>query len=187
MQRGFVSPIILFSGVVLLTGLAVVIAYVLKGTHSASKEVPAPRSTVQVTTSASASMTTVPKAWISATPRGGRATVQLPEKVYHHDPDPETATLVLPIDTMPPITTATVNPPPDARGWNHSIVSVILSAKDDISGVARTEYNLDGATWSVYTVPIILTTSGSHTLLYRSIDRSQNLEVAKGLVVIIAP
>lgn len=80
------------------------------------------------------------------------------------------------IDRTPPVTTATVNPSPNASGWNASDVTVTLTATDDLSGVARTEYNLDGTGWTPYAGPLTVTAEGVHTVLYRSRDRAGNLE-----------
>jgi hypothetical protein len=98
---------------------------------------------------------------------------------------PEDMELVLPTDNTPPATTATVAPTPNAAGWNRTDVVVTLKATDDISGVARTEYNLDGAGSTVVTGPIPITTEGIHTLQFHSIDRSQNVETTKWIVVSI--
>jgi hypothetical protein len=96
---------------------------------------------------------------------------------------PEDIKLVLPADLAPPTTTAMVTPPPNAAGWNRTDVTVTLSATDDISGVARTEYDLDGAGSVVVTGPIPITTEGIHTIQFHSIDRSQNVESPKQLIV----
>ncbi|MFB7336862.1 OmpL47-type beta-barrel domain-containing protein [Streptomyces adustus] len=56
-----------------------------------------------------------------------------------------------PLDTEPPVTRATTKPRPDRHGVHHSDVTVTLTATDDLSGVARTEYDLDGRGWKKYT------------------------------------
>src|SRR5882762_6268362 len=91
--------------------------------------------------------------------------------------------LVLPADLAPPTTTAVVTPAPNAAGWNRTDVAVTLSATDDISGVARTEYTLDGVGPTPGTGPIPITAEGIHTLQFNSIDRSQNVEATKTLVI----
>ncbi|HEV3036306.1 MAG TPA: dockerin type I domain-containing protein [Candidatus Angelobacter sp.] len=50
-------------------------------------------------------------------------------------------------DLVPPRTTASVSPPPDAAGWNKSDVTISLNAVDDPggSGVAAITYNSRGA------------------------------------------
>jgi hypothetical protein len=96
---------------------------------------------------------------------------------------PEDVKLVLSADLAPPTTTAMVTPAPNAAGWNRTDVTVTLTATDDISGVARTEYDLDGAGSTVLTGPIPITSEGVHTLQFHSIDRSQNVESTTQIVV----
>lgn len=91
--------------------------------------------------------------------------------------------LVVTLDTTPPITSATVDPPPNANGWNNASVAVTLAASDALAGVAATEYNLDNAGWAAYAGPVAITAEGLHTLLYRSLDRAGNLEQARTLAV----
>jgi hypothetical protein len=87
------------------------------------------------------------------------------------------------IDKTPPTTSVNPNPVANAQGWNKTDVTVTLSATDSLSGVAKTEYNLDSAGWAAYTAPIAITTEKAHTLLYRSLDVARNQEVDKTLVV----
>ncbi|MDH6116623.1 hypothetical protein ABH930_001022 [Kitasatospora sp. GAS204A] len=90
---------------------------------------------------------------------------------------------VLPLDTTPPVTTAATDPAGRKDHVFTTDVTVTLTATDDISGVDRTEYNLDGAGWTAYTGPITLTTDGRHELLYRSIDFAQNQEADNSLTL----
>lgn len=87
------------------------------------------------------------------------------------------------LDTVAPVTTASPTPPANANGWNNTDVQVTLSATDDDSGVARTEYNIDNAGWTTYTAPVTLSAEGVHTFQYRSIDRAQNQEQDQSLTV----
>lgn len=96
---------------------------------------------------------------------------------------PDEAAMDLPVDTTPPVTTAKTHPYAGEHEVYHEDVTVTLTATDDISGVARTEYNLDGAGWRDYTGPVTVSGDGEHTLLYRSIDHSQNVEQAKSLTI----
>lgn len=89
---------------------------------------------------------------------------------------PADQALILPPDTTPPTTSATLSPTPNAAGWNRTPVRVTLAAVDDISGVARTEYVLDGLGPTTYVAPVVVSSEGVHDLGYRSIDRSQNIE-----------
>src|SRR5262249_43827048 len=63
-------------------------------------------------------------------------------------------------DAVAPVTTATVNPPPNANGWNQTAVNVSLEATDLASGLNDTPagwvdllgYSLAGAQMSPETV-----------------------------------
>lgn len=83
---------------------------------------------------------------------------------------------IKPPDNTPPVTTASLWPTPNAVGWNRTAVSVSLTATDDISGVARMEYDLDGLGPVVYKAPVTIPSEGVHAFGYRSVDHSQNRE-----------
>ena len=83
------------------------------------------------------------------------------------------------IDTTAPVTSD------DApTGWSNSPVTVTLTASDTGgSGVATTEYKLDGATtWSTGT-SVAVAGQGVHTLAYRSTDAAGNTEADKTATV----
>ncbi|MBP0451558.1 hypothetical protein J5Y04_18695 [Kitasatospora sp. RG8] len=107
----------------------------------------------------------------------------LPEPEAVREFDDNAARRIQPPDTTAPVTAATAEPPPNDAGWNNTDVTVTLGATDDISGVARTEYDVDGNGWTGYTGPVLLNTPGSHALSYRSIDRAQNIEDTRTLPV----
>ena len=80
------------------------------------------------------------------------------------------------IDRTAPLTTA------DApSGWQRSSVTVTLSPSDNLSGVASTEYRLDGGPWVTGTS--IQLGEGRHALSYRSTDRAGNVEAEKTALV----
>ena len=82
-----------------------------------------------------------------------------------------------PDPTPPPTTTASLAPPANAAGWNNNEPTVTLTAVDNsTSGLASTEYRLDGAGWQIYSAPFKVTGEGIHTLLYRSTDNAGNVE-----------
>lgn len=95
------------------------------------------------------------------------------------DAIPEAPTL----DTTAPVTSAQPSPTANQAGWNNADVTVTISASDDSSGVARTEYNLDDSGWTLYSTPLVISTDAVHTLRYRSTDQSSNVETAKNLTV----
>ncbi|MFJ1707650.1 GH92 family glycosyl hydrolase [Kitasatospora sp. NPDC088346] len=91
-------------------------------------------------------------------------------------------------DRKPPTTNASSAPAsPDGRaGWYTGPVTVGLTASDEAggSGVARTEYRLAGAgAYTPYTGPLTLKAAGSHTLVYRSVDRAGNVEADRTATV----
>ncbi|MFI9329893.1 OmpL47-type beta-barrel domain-containing protein [Kitasatospora sp. NPDC052868] len=88
----------------------------------------------------------------------------------------EEAAMELPLDTLPPVTTARTDPGPDRHGVYHSDVLVTLDATDDISGVAMTDYRVDGGEWTRYTEPFTVSGDGRHEVEYRSDDHAQNVE-----------
>lgn len=85
-----------------------------------------------------------------------------------------------PADDTPPTTTISLDPalPDGANGWYVSPVTVILTAEDDPggSGVASTEYRLDGGPWQPYVGPFTLSTDGITTVEARSTDNAGNVE-----------
>jgi hypothetical protein len=96
------------------------------------------------------------------------------------------ATADLSVESVAPATTATISPstPDGANGWYRSAVSVNLSASDNCSGVAMTEFSTDGgATWEPYTNDLALISDGVRTIHYRSVDNAGNFEAARSLTV----
>ncbi|HYP52024.1 MAG TPA: family 10 glycosylhydrolase, partial [Pyrinomonadaceae bacterium] len=87
--------------------------------------------------------------------------------------------------TAPATTAATVPEAPNGtNGWYTTNVSVALAAQDECSGVASTEYSLDGGTtWTPYGGVFQLANEGTTTVLYRSTDRAGNVETPKSLSV----
>ncbi|HEY7591509.1 MAG TPA: DUF1349 domain-containing protein, partial [Actinophytocola sp.] len=94
----------------------------------------------------------------------------------------EARTLTVEVDATAPLTAAQFAPPNDA-GWHDGAVPVILSAADETSGVASTEYSLDGGAWTPYTEPVDVSGDGTHTLAYRSTDEAGNAEAEKAATI----
>ncbi|MBY8874064.1 ThuA domain-containing protein [Micromonospora sp. PLK6-60] len=89
------------------------------------------------------------------------------------------------VDGTAPVTTATVSGTPTA-GWHTGPVTVTLAATDGAngSGVARTEYQLDGATtWTAYTAPVAVSGDGEHEVRFRSVDEAGNVEETKKVAI----
>jgi hypothetical protein len=61
---------------------------------------------------------------------------------------------------------------------------VALSANDNLSGVARTEYRIgDNGAWNPYTGLILIAQGGANTVQYRSVDKAGNSEAIKAIVI----
>ncbi len=80
---------------------------------------------------------------------------------------------VVRIDKIPPVTTA-----------SQSGRIVTLTATDTLSGVARTQYNLNNRGWATGTsVDFSKLPAGTYTLQYKSLDYARNEEVAKSITL----
>ena len=95
-------------------------------------------------------------------------------------------TLTVPIDATPPTTTATLSGQTGSGGVYITPVTVTLTATDTTSGIATTSYSLDGAAAQPYTGPFTVTSAGSHTVSYYSVDQAGNREAAHSLSFQIA-
>ena len=92
------------------------------------------------------------------------------------------------LDQTPPVTTD------NADGLPHQVFTVVFSASDATSGVALTQYRIDGGSWKTSTgdglrLAIFHKRSGfvrgAHTVEYRSTDAAGNLETIKSCQVIL--
>ncbi len=69
------------------------------------------------------------------------------------------------------------------EGWHTTPVTLSFTAEDERSGVAITEYSLDGGvTWTTGD-SVALATSAIHTVLYRSLDLAGNVEETRTATV----
>ena len=89
------------------------------------------------------------------------------------------------VDTTPPVTTAQVNG--TAAGGYYPATTITLTATDEAggSGVAATEYRLDGGPFVPYTAPVPVTMDGAHVLEFRSRDVAGNEEAIRSIAVTI--
>ena len=71
--------------------------------------------------------------------------------------------------------------------WTTSTVTFTLTAVDDSSGsgVAATFYTLNGSSPTTYTKAVSISTAGTTTVTYYSVDKSGNAETALSTVVLI--
>ncbi|MGW0087387.1 OmpL47-type beta-barrel domain-containing protein, partial [Streptomyces sp. NPDC003393] len=90
-----------------------------------------------------------------------------------------------PQDTAPPEVTASVSGTKDADGNYVGSATVTVTATDSGSGVAATEYSLDGGPYLPYSGPVAVNRAGSHTFLYRATDKAGNTSEAKSLTLTV--
>ena len=89
------------------------------------------------------------------------------------DTDTVTFDVIAEVDDTAPVTTATTTPA-DPNGTRP--VTVTLSATDAGTGVARTEYRINGGAWQEYSAPFRRSEPGEYRVEYRSFDRANNEE-----------
>jgi len=83
-------------------------------------------------------------------------------------------------DLGAPSTEAVLLGTPGNNGWYVSDVIVALRATDDASGVASTAYSLDGGvTWNQYAMPFTVSTEGTSSIQYYSVDNLGKTETTK--------
>ncbi|MGQ5634016.1 MULTISPECIES: OmpL47-type beta-barrel domain-containing protein [unclassified Streptomyces] len=90
-----------------------------------------------------------------------------------------------PQDTTPPEVSASVSGTKDASGNYVGGATVTVTASDSGSGVAATEYSLDGGPYLPYSAPVAVDRAGSHTFLYRATDKAGNTSAAKSLTLTV--
>jgi N-acetylneuraminic acid mutarotase len=93
-----------------------------------------------------------------------------------------------PSDTTPPSTVATPTPSANAAGWNHTNVSVALSATDNAggTGVASVTYAVTGGSGATVLGSIAslnVTAEGVNTVTYHATDVAGNAGADQSLVV----
>ena len=91
-------------------------------------------------------------------------------------------------DLTAPVTTATLNPLPNASGWNKSNVGITLNATDNTngSGVKQVQYTISGTDEHIIsgsTALLNFTTEGIASLSYGATDNAGNTEAAKTLAI----
>ena len=97
----------------------------------------------------------------------------------------ENGTLWFFVDSEAPATVAAYGGPMATAGGKVYVTTqtaISLAATDSGSGLARTEYKLDGAaSYKPYTEPLKLGTAGQHTIVFRSVDKLGNSEAENTL------
>jgi hypothetical protein len=82
-------------------------------------------------------------------------------------------------DATPPVTTASLTGTTGNAGWYKGPVQVTLAATDATSGIASTSYKIDGGAAQAYTSPFTVSSDGTHTITFFSVDHAGNTEATK--------
>jgi len=90
-------------------------------------------------------------------------------------------------DDIPPQTSIILGEPKygESPAYVNSQTQFSLTAADDSSGVAKTEYKADTGAWITYQAPFTISGEGAHTISYRSTDNTGNQEQTKALDVYV--
>ena len=86
-----------------------------------------------------------------------------------------TNSLTVKVDTVAPVTTASLSGTPGSNGWFVSAVTVYLNATDATSGVSNITYRIDGGPWRAYAGPFVLA-EGRHAVDFQATDLAGNVE-----------
>jgi hypothetical protein len=113
-------------------------------------------------------------------------------QVYHQATDragnvEEAGSLTLILDQTAPASGISLVGPQysaDGRLYVAATTAFILTATDELAGVAATEYRLGEGEWSAY-APFTLADDGNHIIGYRSTDRVGNAELEINLAVVL--
>ncbi|MGA7256920.1 MAG: protease pro-enzyme activation domain-containing protein [Terracidiphilus sp.] len=83
-------------------------------------------------------------------------------------------------DTIAPITTASLSGTKSGSGYTGA-VTVTLKATDNKSGVAATDYTVNGGSNTTYTGPFKVSYNGTVTVKFHSVDKAGNVESTKSI------
>jgi hypothetical protein len=87
------------------------------------------------------------------------------------------------IDWTAPVTTLNLSGTMGNGGWYKSSIQISLSSFDALSGNRNTYYKVDSGTDQTYVGPFSLSSEGSHTVSYRSVDAAGNSEAQQSVAV----
>ncbi|WP_326686749.1 MULTISPECIES: OmpL47-type beta-barrel domain-containing protein [unclassified Streptomyces] len=77
-------------------------------------------------------------------------------------------------DTTPPVAKGKAEGKKNSDGHFVGKATVTVTATDDKSGVAKTEYSLDGGPYLTYSDPVVIDRAGHHSVTYRATDKAGN-------------
>ncbi|MEV5613083.1 family 16 glycoside hydrolase [Streptomyces sp. NPDC052225] len=89
-------------------------------------------------------------------------------------------------DKTPPTVSLTVDGDKNSDGAYIGNAKLTLTATDDMSGVDKVEYSLDGGPYLAYTAPVVVDRVGAHSVAYRASDKAGNASTAQTFVFAVA-
>ena len=92
------------------------------------------------------------------------------------------------IDKTPPVSEITIDLPKrdvDGVTYINGATTLMPKASDNLAGVDKVEYWINGKGDERYTTPFSIQTQGKYRIEYRAVDKAGNLEPAKSLVVVV--
>lgn len=90
-------------------------------------------------------------------------------------------------DTTAPETSAAVSGERDPAGAYRGAATVTVTATDTGSGVAAIQYALDAGAWTTYPAPVVVSSTGAHTVRYRATDVAGNTAAEKSVAFTVVP
>ena len=121
-------------------------------------------------------------------PSPSRPTECIPVEFYSTDNAGNveaTNTQTIQVDQTPPATTATLSGLLGSHGWYVGPATVALSAADNLSGVATTQYRVNGGSWQTYAGPFPVSADGIHSVDFYSTDNAGNVEAIHTQVILV--
>ena len=94
-----------------------------------------------------------------------------------------TQTKLVKIDISDPKTSINLEGSIGSNGWYRSEVLVTLTASDIYSGIALTEYKIDGSSWTTYTGKVSISKEGETIFSFKSTDLAGNIEVSESKTI----
>ena len=87
-------------------------------------------------------------------------------------------------DPYPPVSTVNLPPPDGNNGWYLTSPRIMITAYDNLSGLAALWYSIDGGGWIPYTGPISFTfPDGNHTVGCFAMDYAGNVETPHNISI----
>lgn len=86
-------------------------------------------------------------------------------------------------DTAAPVTQVAVDGKAGEGEYNAKDVTLVFSATDEGTGVARSEYRVNDGDWIAASAPVTLPGEGRFVVEYRSVDKAGNVEASKTIVI----